>query len=96
MQTDTNMRHNEYTSRSSVTRNPQTPLPPRAEDALSILKDSANDWEGDGCPREKAHRLLTKSGDFGQADAVEKIDQLLLRGYLYAVDGQIVITPPVR
>lgn len=76
-----------------MSRNPRTPLSPTAEEALEILADPIHDCEDDGCPRGEAHQLLVDHDGFDQARAERAIHQLLMRGYLYEVDGHLFVTP---
>ena len=76
-----------------MSRNPRTPLSATAEEALELLTDRIYDHGEKGWPREDAHRFLVDHETFSQKRAERAIHQLLMRGYLYEVEGQLFVTP---
>ena len=71
-------------------RNDRTRLSPSATDALATLDEPID--RAEGLPREEATTVLTDDGiDSVDADAL--LDELLSKGYLYAVDDQLYVTP---
>jgi hypothetical protein len=71
-------------------RNPQTPLSPREETAFERLRDVVGQ-DDDGCQRDTAVDALVARG-FDDDEAVHLIEQLLLKGYLYAVHDDVRLT----
>ncbi|MFC5974003.1 hypothetical protein ACFPYI_22005 [Halomarina salina] len=71
-------------------RNDRTRLSPAATDALETLDEPIN--RAEGLTREEATTVLTDVGiDSGDADVF--LDELLSKGYLYAVDDCLYVTP---
>jgi hypothetical protein len=68
--------------------NDRTPLSEDAWSALHRLADATSPGEGFG--RSRAEDILTEEYEAMTASAI--LDQLLNRGYLYSVDGQLFIT----
>ncbi|EMA56629.1 hypothetical protein [Halococcus thailandensis] len=73
-------------------RNPRTPLSATAKEALEHLTDAIPDREEQGCPRDEAHQFLVDDEAFSHKQAERAIHQLLMRGYLYEVEGQLFVT----
>ena len=71
-------------------RNPQTPLTPREEDAFERLREASDETSGH-YQRSDAVELVAM-GRFEEDEARVLIDQLLSKGYLYAVGDEIRIT----
>lgn len=73
--------------------NSRTPLSPADRDALEQLEAYVK-TAGDETvlTRETAVAHLVE-GEFEQAEARERIEQLLLKGYLYEVDEELRIPP---
>ncbi|MFC7157238.1 hypothetical protein ACFQPA_17535 [Halomarina halobia] len=67
-----------------------TPLGPLASDALEHLEPSM--WEAEGTNRETAREVLEDQG-FTESEADAALTQLLSRGYLYEVNGDLYLTP---
>ena len=67
----------------------ERPLGAVAESAYEILLETID--PEDGIPRIDAHDRLLEA-DYAEADAEYAIDQLLSRGYLYDVNGQLFVT----
>ena len=76
-----------------MSENPRTRLTPIAEEALEILTESIHEHGDEGCPRSEAHQLLIDHEAFDQGRAEQAVHQLLMRGYLYEVEGQLFVTP---
>lgn len=71
-------------------RNDRTRLSPSATDALATLDEPID--RAEGLTREEATTVLTDEGvDSVDADAL--LDELLSKGYLYAVDDHLYVTP---
>lgn len=71
-------------------RNDRTQLSPSATDALETLDEPID--RAEGLTREEATTVLTDEGvDSVDADAL--LDELLSKGYLYAVDDHLYVTP---
>jgi hypothetical protein len=70
-----------------------TRLSPSATDALELLRDPLE--EADGLTRSTAVERLTDDA-FERADARELVDELLSKGYFYAVDDELYVTPTDR
>ena len=70
-------------------RNPPTPLSPREQDALDYLKESYG-FEDPFLYNTALERLA--SADYQSDEAQRLIEQLLLKGYLYEVNGQLRVT----
>ncbi|SEP03883.1 hypothetical protein SAMN04487948_111123 [Halogranum amylolyticum] len=71
-------------------RNSQTPLTPREEDAFECLREVVDGMDA-GCPRAAAIEAVVAL-EFDRDEAVYLVDQLLLKGYLYAVGDEIRVT----
>jgi len=71
-------------------RNERTQLSPAATDALDTLREPIE--QSEGLTREEAATVLTDDG-FASVDADVFLDELLSKGYLYAVDGRLYVTP---
>lgn len=67
------------------------PLGPLAEDAYQRLLDSIDPPEGISI--DEAHERLCED-DFSTEEAEYAVEQLLNRGYLYAVDDTLFVTEP--
>ena len=65
-------------------------IPPFAEDALEVLRETAND---DGLSKDEATTVLVADERFTDGDAEYALDVLQSRGYIYYVDEQVYITP---
>jgi hypothetical protein len=76
-----------------MSRNPRTPLSATAKEALEIITDPIQDHGGRGCPQDEVHQLLANHEAFSQERAERAIHQLLMRGYLYEVEGELYVTP---
>ncbi|EJN57395.1 hypothetical protein [Halogranum rubrum] len=68
-------------------RNGRTPLSASAEDALDVLRPAIEATET-GLGRPAAHSRL-EGDDFIDYDATEALSELLQKGYLYEVDGEL-------
>ncbi|MFC6838371.1 hypothetical protein [Halomarina ordinaria] len=68
----------------------QTQLSPSATDALKTLHEPLE--RADGLSREDALTVLTDDG-MDSADASHFLSELLSKGYLYAVDEHVYLTP---
>jgi len=68
----------------------RTRLSPSAADALETLRDPTE--RTDGFSREEAAAVLVDDG-VDPVDAETLLDELLSKGYLYAVDGRLHVTP---
>ena len=71
-------------------RNDRTQLSPAATDALDTLREPVD--RAEGLTREEAATVLTDDG-FDSVDADVFLDELLSKGYLYAVDDHLYVTP---
>jgi uncharacterized membrane protein len=71
-------------------RNDRTQLSPAATDALDTLREPID--RAEGLTREEAATVLTDDG-FDSVDADVFLDELLSKGYLYAVDDRLYVTP---
>jgi len=74
-------------------KNPRTPIGPGERDVLDHLEayDDAN-ADDEPLTRETAVEHLTEQG-FGRVEASDRIEQLLLKGYLYEVGEELRIPP---
>jgi hypothetical protein len=74
-------------------RNPRAPIGPGERDILDHLEASV-DASPDDEPltRETAVTYLTEQG-VGRVEASDRIEQLLLKGYLYEVGEELRIPP---
>lgn len=68
----------------------RTRLSPSAADALETLRDPTE--RTDGRSREEAAAVLVDDG-VDPVDAEALLDELLSKGYLYAVDDRLHVTP---
>lgn len=72
--------------------NPRTPASPGQRAVLGHLEAYAESHGLNGLSRETAvEHLITH--DIEPADARDRIEALLLKGYLYEVDGELRIPP---
>jgi hypothetical protein len=76
-----------------MSRNPRTPLSTTEEEALEIITDPIDGRGEKGYPRNEVHQLLADHEAFSQELAEQAIHQLLMKGYLYEVDGHLFVTP---
>ncbi len=67
-------------------------LPPVAEDALEVLRETVWD-DDDGLPKEGAKAVLAADDRFTEGDAAYALDILQSRGHIYYVDERVYITP---
>ena len=67
-------------------------IPPVAEDALELLRESVAD-DGNGMAKDEATGVLVADERFTDGDAEYALDVLQSRGYIYSVDEQVYITP---
>ena len=72
--------------------NSRTPVSPGQRAVLEHLESYADDHDIDGISRETAVEHLG-THDIEAADARDRIEALLLKGYLYEVDGELRIPP---
>ena len=72
--------------------NSRTSVSPGQRTVLEHLEAYAEDHDVDGLPRETAVEYLA-THDIEAADARNRIETLLLKGYLYEVDGELRIPP---
>ena len=68
----------------------RTQLSPAATDALDTFREPVE--RNEGLTREEATTVLTDDG-IDPADAEDLLDELLSKGYLYAVDDELYVTP---
>jgi hypothetical protein len=68
----------------------RTQLSPSATDALDTLDEPIE--QSEGLTREAATTVLTDDG-IDPIDAEDLLDELLSKGYLYAVDDELYVTP---
>ncbi|MCT9095692.1 hypothetical protein [Haloarchaeobius sp. HME9146] len=68
----------------------ETPIPPYAEDSLDILSEVIPDDQS-GIDEADAREALVDEG-FTRADAVDALELLEMRGYVYRVDSEVRIT----
>jgi hypothetical protein len=68
----------------------RTQLSPSATDALDTLREPID--RAEGLSREEATTLLVDGG-IDAVDAEDLLDELLSKGYLYAVDDYLYVTP---
>jgi membrane protein required for beta-lactamase induction len=74
-------------------RNPRTPIGPGKRDVLNHLEAYVDaNADDDPLTREMAVTYLTEQG-VGRVEARDRIEQLLLKGYLYEVDEDLRIPP---
>ncbi|MFD1514547.1 hypothetical protein [Halomarina rubra] len=71
-------------------RNERTQLSPAATDALDTLREPVD--RSEGLSREEATTVLADGG-IDAVDAEDLLDELLSKGYLYAVDDELYVTP---
>lgn len=67
-----------------------TPLPPRGEDALALLR-TTDDAVTDGIPQPSARATLVDGG-FTDSEAERMLTVLQQRGYVYYVEGRVKLT----
>jgi hypothetical protein len=67
-------------------------IPPFAEDALEVLRETTGD-DDEGLSGEEATTVLVADERFTDGDAEYALDVLQSRGYIYYVDEQVYITP---
>ncbi|GAA0452142.1 hypothetical protein MUK72_14395 (plasmid) [Halococcus dombrowskii] len=67
-------------------------IPPFAEDALELLRETASDAD-ESLSKDEAATALVADERFAEADAEYALDVLQSRGYIYYVDEQVYITP---
>lgn len=72
--------------------NSRTPLSPGQRAVLEHLEAYTENQDEEGLPREMAVEHLA-THDIEAADARDRIEALLLKGYLYEVDGELRIPP---
>ncbi len=69
-------------------------LPPVAEDALDVLRDTVGDGDDDtGLPKDEAKSVLVADDGFTEDDAEYALDVLQNRGHIYYVNEHVRITP---
>ncbi|MWG35026.1 hypothetical protein [Halomarina oriensis] len=68
----------------------RTQLSSSATDALDTLREPVE--RNEGLSREEATTVLTDDG-IDPADADTLLDELLSKGYLYAVNDELYVTP---
>ncbi|MFD1571256.1 hypothetical protein [Halorubrum laminariae] len=74
-------------------KNPQTPIGPGERDVLNHLEAYVDaNADDDPLTRETAVAYLTEQG-VGRIEASDRIEQLLLKGYLYEVGEELRIPP---
>ncbi|HET7323647.1 MAG TPA: hypothetical protein VFJ06_04890 [Halococcus sp.] len=66
-------------------------LPPVAEDALDVLRDTVGDGD-DGLPKDEAKAALVADDGFAEGDAEYALDVLQNRGHIYYVNDRVRIT----
>ncbi|WP_139246727.1 hypothetical protein [Halogranum amylolyticum] len=71
-------------------RHSQTPLTPREQAAFERLRGVVDEMNA-GCQREAANTAVAETG-FEADEAVQLVDRLLSKGYLYAVQDDVRIT----
>ncbi|MWG35380.1 hypothetical protein [Halomarina oriensis] len=71
-------------------RNDRTQLSAAATDALETIQEPID--RAEGLTREEAATVLTDDG-FDAVDADVFLDELLSKGYLYAVNDELHVTP---
>ncbi|WP_143423179.1 hypothetical protein [Halegenticoccus soli] len=69
--------------------NPRTPLPPRAKEALEVLRSLVENAGGE-LPRKQA--LSVVASECNEESAETLLNILHSRGYIYYVDEQVRIT----
>jgi hypothetical protein len=73
--------------------NSRTPIEPGERDVLDHLEASVDaNADDESLTRETAISYLTEQG-FGHVEARDRIEQLLLKGYLYEVGAELRIPP---
>lgn len=72
--------------------NSRTPVSPGQRAVLEHLEAYTDDHDEEGISRETAVEYLA-THDIEAADARDRIEALLLKGYLYEVDGELRIPP---
>jgi hypothetical protein len=67
-------------------------IPPFAEDALEVLRETV-DEDDEGLSKDEATTVLVADERFTDGDAGYALDVLQSRGYIYYVNEQVYITP---
>ena len=67
-------------------------IPPFAEDALEVLRETISDGD-EGLSKDEATTVLVADERFTDGDAEYALDVLQSRGYIYYVDDRVYITP---
>ena len=67
-------------------------IPPFAEDALGVLRETVD--EDAGLMKDEANAVLVSDERCTEGDAEHALDVLQSRGYIYFVDERVFITPP--
>ncbi|RBI60142.1 hypothetical protein DMJ13_20560 [halophilic archaeon] len=67
-------------------------LPPLAQDGFDALISAAP--HDDSFSYDRAYTILVEEEDLSQPAAGDILERLLLRGYLYEVDGELRLTEP--
>ena len=67
-------------------------IPPFAEDALEVLRETVGD-DDEGLSKDEAATVLVADERFTDGDTEHALDVLQSRGYIYYVDEQVRITP---
>lgn len=75
-----------------VRMNSERRLPPVAEEALELLRETVGD-DDDDLGKDEAKAVLTADDRFTEGDAGYALELLQNRGYIYYVDEQVRITP---
>lgn len=74
-------------------RNPRTPIGAGERDVLEHLEAYVDaNADDESLTRETAVTYLTEQG-FGRVEASDRVEQLLLKGYLYEVGEDLRIPP---
>ena len=74
-------------------KNSRTPIEPGERDVLDHLEASVDaNADDESLTRETAISYLTEQG-VGRVEASDRIEQLLLKGYLYEVGEELRIPP---
>lgn len=66
-------------------------LPPVAEDALDVLRETVGD--SDELSKDEAKAVLVADDEFTEGDAEYALDALQNRGHIYYVNEYVRITP---
>ncbi|WP_433632869.1 hypothetical protein [Halomicrococcus sp. NG-SE-24] len=70
----------------------EPPLSPLAQDALEALISAAP--HNDSFSYDRAYTILAEAEDLSQPAADDILERLLMRGYLYEVEGELRLTEP--